>query len=193
MKHIKVSDETYEKLKQLAEQRGVSLNQIIQEILSVYLGGVDPNRSIKNIINKFIVLHYDTVCNSCKKRLHANELAFYTKYIYDDNSCKTIIICTDCYYQSSSALAKLYLRERELRSIIKGLKEEADKLAKSVIELRRSMNIFELLRKADAKLLSANDDELKQLLLMFRQYARELIVKTHVKTEKALNVIKRYK
>lgn len=193
MKHIKVSDHVYEKLKQLAEKRFVSLNNVVEEILNIYLGGSQDDRPIKQIINKFIQLHYPAVCNVCKKQLAVNTLVFYVKYVYDDNSSRTNIICLDCYYSSSTALAKYYLRERELKAVIKGLREEADKLAKAVLELRRSINIFELLNKVDKKLLSTNDNELKELLIMLKQYVRELVVNTYAKTEKALNVIKRYK
>jgi Ribbon-helix-helix protein, copG family. len=39
MKLVKVSDQLHEKLKELAEKRNMSINQLIEEILNVYLYG----------------------------------------------------------------------------------------------------------------------------------------------------------
>jgi Ribbon-helix-helix protein, copG family. len=48
MKQVKVSDQLHEKLKELAEKRGVSINQLIEEILNIYLYGA-TGKTIKRV------------------------------------------------------------------------------------------------------------------------------------------------
>lgn len=135
MKVIKVSDHVYEKLKELAEKRQLSINQVVDEILTAYLTGNPSEQPIKQLVSKIITIHYKTKCKKCSKEINENELAYYVKYVYDDNSSKSYVLCLDCYYQST-ALAKYYLTKKQLESIIRGLKNEADKLVEEINRLQ---------------------------------------------------------
>lgn len=143
MKVIKISDHVYEKLKELAEKRQLSINQIVDEIINAYLGGNPSDQPIKQIITKIISLQYKTKCRKCNKELGENELAYYVKYTYSDDSSKSYILCLDCYYQSS-ALAKYYLTKKQYEMIIKGLKAEADRLVDEINKLQTKIEYEKL-------------------------------------------------
>jgi predicted CopG family antitoxin len=131
LKVIKISDNVYEKLKELAEKRGLSLNQLVEEILNVYLGG-ESDRAIKRIVSMDLINEYEgKKCKKCGKQLAVGEQIHYIKYEYHDGSVKVIYYCLDCWY-STSALAKKYLKMKELEATIRGLKREADKLVEQI-------------------------------------------------------------
>ena len=140
MKVIKISDQAYEQLKNLAEKRGLSINNVVQEIINVYLGGTPEEKPIKKIVDKDITLMYATKCSRCGRPLNPGDVAHYVRYEYDDAPPKVFIYCMDCWYQSS-ALAKYYLKKKELEATIKGLKEMADKLAEKIVKMRNEYNI----------------------------------------------------
>jgi len=140
VKVIKISDQAYEQLKNLAEKRGLSINNVVQEIINVYLGGTPEEKPIKKIVDKDITLMYATKCSRCGRPLNAGDVAHYVRYEYDDAPPKVFIYCMDCWLQSS-ALAKHYLKKKELEATIKGLKEMADKLADKIIRMRNEYNI----------------------------------------------------
>lgn len=140
MKTIKVSDSLYSRLKDIADKRGLSVAQFIDEALSVYLGG-SSDRPIKNILTKVITLHYQSKCRKCNKELSQGDMGYYVKYEYDDGSVKSYVLCLDCYF-SSSALAKHYLKKKELEAVIRGLKHEADALASEIKQLQSSRELL---------------------------------------------------
>ena len=134
MKVIKISDNVYETLSQLAGKRGVSINEVVQDILNVYLGG-KAGKPIKQIIDKDITLLYNDNCDKCGKPLKKGEKAHFTKYIYEDGSSDTNILCPDCYINSDTLLYRKYLKIKEYETIQKQLKQEIDRLAE---ELKKS-------------------------------------------------------
>ena len=140
MKVIKISDQAYEQLKNLAEKRNLSINSVVQEIINVYLAGTPEDKPIKKIVNKDITVMYATKCSRCGRPLNPNDVAHYVRYEYDDAPPKVFIYCMDCWLQSS-ALAKYYIRKKELEATIKGLKDMADKLAEKIIKMRSEYNI----------------------------------------------------
>lgn len=140
MKVIKISDQAYEQLKNLAEKRGLSINSVVQEIINVYLGGTPEDKPIKKIVDKDITLMYPAKCNRCGRQLSPGDVAHYVRYEYDDAPPKVFIYCMDCWLQSS-ALAKYYIKKKELEATIKGLKDIADKLAEKIVKMRSEYNI----------------------------------------------------
>ena len=140
MKVIKISDQAYEQLKTLAEKRGLSINNVVQEIINVYLGGRPEEKPIKKIVDKDITLMYPAKCDRCGKPLSPGDVAHYIRYEYDDAPPRSFIYCMDCWLQSS-ALAKYYIRKKELEATIKGLKDMADKLAEKIMRMRSEYNI----------------------------------------------------
>ena len=88
MKVVKISDNIHEKLKELAEKRNISINQLIEEILNVYLGG-SSDKAIKRIVSVDIVNEYENKhCSKCKKTLSVGETIHYVRYEYVDNTYK---------------------------------------------------------------------------------------------------------
>jgi len=123
VKVVKISDQLYDKLKELAEKKGgVAIHNVIEELLNVYLGS-PRDKPIKKIIDKDIELMYNAKCKKCGKDIPAGEVAHYIRYEYDDGSTSYVIYCLDCWY-SSSALAKQYLAKKKLEATIKGLKKK---------------------------------------------------------------------
>jgi Ribbon-helix-helix protein, copG family. len=138
-KQIKVSEETYNEIKKLAEKMNMSMSQFVEYILNIYKSGGVDEKPIKKIIEKvdFPLVH-QSYCRECGKQLQPGEKVYYVKYIYDDGSSRTYIACQDCYVNKRApSLAKLYRKKRELEAIIKELKSEADVLAERVNDLER--------------------------------------------------------
>jgi HicB family. len=113
-----VSDHVHEKLVELAQKRGVSINQLVEEILNAYLHGASGDKGIKKFFDKDIVLQYDTRCKMCNRELKAGEVAHYVRYVYEDDTSKSFVYCLDCWY-SSSALAKQYIKKKQLELTLK--------------------------------------------------------------------------
>jgi len=134
LKVIKVSDNVYDILSDIAGKRGISINEVIQDIINVYLGG-GSDKAIKQIIDKDITLLYDSKCSKCGKMLKSGDKAHYTKYVYEDGSGKSILLCPDCYINSDPLLYKKYMKIKEYEVIQKQLKSEIDRL---VEELKRN-------------------------------------------------------
>jgi len=162
MKTVKISDDVHEKLSKLAEKRNISLNDLITEILNVYLGGSSEERPIKNIIDKVIVATREDKCHRCGRTIKVGEQFRYVKYIYEDAPPKVYKECIDCYLQTS-ALGKYYLEKRKLEITIRELKKMADELVERIERLKLSAEIFNikneiinLLRSIKHPLLSFN-------------------------------------
>jgi len=128
------------------------MSQVIQHLLLMYKTGGSEEKPIKKIIEKedFPIM-YPTKCRRCGKRLDVGERVYYLKYIYEDGTTQTYILCQDCYLEGKP-LARYYRKKKELEVIIKQLKKEADRLAEKVTSLERfaklADEVDELHRKA---------------------------------------------
>lgn len=147
---VRVSQELYAKLKQLADKSGKSMRELVDEAIRAYLLGSTgiEGKEIKGITAKIIPLQYPAKCRRCGRQLNPGELAYWVKITYTDNSVRSFIYCLDCYYQSS-ALKEHYLKKRQLEKIIKELKKEADQLADRVLELRRKVQLYSVVDEID--------------------------------------------
>ena len=142
---IRISEEIYDKLKEISEKSGKSIKEIVEEAINVYLLGKSSSadKEIKSIKEKWIVLKYPTKCSVCKKDLKEGELVYWVRVEYSDSSAKTTIICSSCYYEKiDTSLAKQYLKRKELEATVKGLKKEADRLASEVQKLQQQYDIL---------------------------------------------------
>jgi len=143
MKQIKVSDNVYEDIKSLAENKGMSMNQFVQYLLELYKSGGSEDKPLKKIIEKedFPIM-YPTRCKECKKELKPGDRAYYVKYIYEDGTSRTYITCMDCYLNGrAKSLAKVFRKKRELEIIINELRREANELADKVNRMESLYNI----------------------------------------------------
>ena len=141
MKQIKVNDDVYEKIKSIAEKRQISMADVLEELIQVYMGGETQDKSIVRIIDKDIMLLYDTKCSRCGRELRKGERAHYTKYIYTDNSSKSIVLCLDCYVNQDPLLWKKYLKIKEYEEIARQLKNECERLACELKELDTKVSV----------------------------------------------------
>jgi HicB family. len=183
VKVIKVSDHVHEKLVELAQKRNISINQLVEEILNAYLYGASFDKPIKRIIDKDLELHYNDKCRKCGRELKAGEIAHYVRYIYEDNTSSKAIYCLDCWY-SSSALAKQYLNKKRLELIIKGLKQEADKLVEEINRLQSEIEQLKI--DLDTRRILAKIREELEFLLSMQLISREDYFKMLNKVEELL-------
>lgn len=185
---VRIGEETYMKLKQLADKSGKSMRELVEEAINAYLlgheGGLE-GKEIKGITGKIIPLQYPARCKRCGKSINPGELAYWVKITYTDNSVRSYVICLDCYYQSG-ALKEYYLKKKQLEAVIRGLKKEADELAQRVMELRRYKELIEA------------REEVRRLLREVSQYAsmamgerREVLAQIQEALERLLEAIDR--
>jgi Ribbon-helix-helix protein, copG family. len=147
MQAVKISDEVYSKVKELAEKTGKSIREIIEEAINIYILGKSEavDKDIKNVKEKWIVAKFQSKCAKCGKQINQGDMAYWIHIEYVDGSKRSIIYCTDCYYTSiDTALAKKYLKMKELETVIRGLKKEADRLAEEIRTLEQKANILRL-------------------------------------------------
>jgi len=143
-KKIRISEELYEQIQKVAEKSGRSMRELVEEAVKAYLLGTENiDKPVKSVSGKIIPVQYETRCRLCGKRISKGELAYWVKYVYNDNTTKSYVICLDCYYKDT-ALAEWYLKKKKLESIVRGLKKEADRLADEVEKLRTEYSILNL-------------------------------------------------
>ena len=154
MKAIKLPDDVYETIRKEAEKRNWSMAQFVQHLIELWRTGGSEEKPIKKIIEKEdFPLIYPTRCRRCGRLLRPGERVYYVKYIYEDGTSYTYILCQDCYLEGrAKTLAKVYRKKRELEFIIRQLRREADVLSAKVSKLERLYNLAEdlegLARKA---------------------------------------------
>ena len=166
-------DELYNRLKELSDKTGRSLSDLVSEAVRLYiLGSAGVDKDVKGIVNKVITVQYPSKCYKCGKPINQNDLAYYIRYTYSDNTAKSFLYCFDCYLgEHDTALAKQYLTLRKLKLEIRGLKKLREKLANEV-EKENIKNEIANLRTELLKLLrdvkdlgiNINDAKLSELL-----------------------------
>jgi len=183
LKVVKISDQLYDKLKELADKKGgVAINNVIEELLNIYLGS-PRDRAIKKIYDKDIELIYTAKCRKCGREIPAGEQAHYIRYEYEDGSSSYAIYCLDCWY-SSSALAKQYLTKKKLEATIRGLKKEADKLVEEIQLLEKQLDDLKI--QLDVRQSLAKIREELDFLLSMQFITREDYNKAMSKIEELL-------
>ena len=184
MKVIKISDKLHEMLVQLVEKRKketgveISISQLLEEIVNIYIGGqrdgkalvkVNPPREIQN---EFENIH----CNRCKRKIEVGEICMWIKYEYADNSARSAYYCLDCWY-STSALAKKYLKLKELEATVRGLKKEADKLVEQIKMYQQQLEEIKIqldVRQSLAKIREELEFLLSQRLITLQDFKQAM-------------------
>jgi predicted CopG family antitoxin len=139
VKQIKVSDDVYEQLKKIAEKNGgISLNDAIKMLLSIYLGG-SSERTIDRILSKEFVADREIMCSHCKRVVKVGEPVQWVKYLYSDGSAVTRYLCFEC---ANPHLGRIYRKKKEMEIIIKQLKQEADKLVEEINQLEQVKEVY---------------------------------------------------
>lgn len=141
---IKISKEVYNLLKQIADSRQKSIKEVVETaILIAFKGAENITQDIKEHKQALIQLRYKTKCSICKRELNEGELAYWFKYKYVDGSEQTKIVCLECYLQDT-ALAKRYLKIRELQKTVRGLEKIANSIADEIKALENEKRIHQL-------------------------------------------------
>jgi Ribbon-helix-helix protein, copG family. len=149
---VKISEEVYNKVKEIAEKSGKSIREVVEEAINIYLLGKSDaiDKDVKSVKEKWIVAKFQSKCAKCGKSINQGDMVFWVHIEYADNSKRSIVFCTECYYTSiDTALAKKYLRAKELEAIIRGLKKEADRLAEEVKQLEQKVNLLKVEREIE--------------------------------------------
>ena len=127
---IKLDAELYDKLKEKADKKGLSMKDYLLPVLEALVKKESVDFIKKPPKTAVISLKYPTRCLRCGRELKETELAYWVEGVG--------VYCLDCYYSHfDKSLAKMYLRKRELERVIKELKKQADSLADFIIEHRK--------------------------------------------------------
>lgn len=169
MKQIKVSEEVYDKLKQIADKSGgISINDVVKMLLNLYLGG-STDKTIDKILTKEFIADREVVCSKCKRTIGIGEVVYWVKYVYSDGSKSTRYFCFEC---ANPSLGKIYRKKRELEVVIKQLKQEADKLAEDISRLEQVKSVLDIKKELiqfwrDIKSVFINDPNLQKVDIFF--------------------------
>jgi len=134
---IKVDDDVYQKLNEVAQRTGKSIKDLATQAIKLYLEGTTQDivdAEIEDIKRTWIKLKYPGKCSGCGKPLNAGDEAYYIKYIYKDNKVppRTVLYCVTCYFdkvETDEVLARRYVKLRELERLIRYFERRARELA----------------------------------------------------------------
>jgi len=150
MKAIKVDDETYELLNQLAEKYGTSIKDVASRAIKLFYAGMEHvpvDKEITKIEEKIITLKYPTRCKKCRRELKQGDIAYWIRYTYSDKSTKSRILCIECYSSEQirdKELGKLIVEKYRIKREIKVLKEEEKRLLERIMELKYIVDLNDL-------------------------------------------------
>lgn len=139
---VRINKELYDFVKQIADNNNKSVKDIVEQaILIAYKNTkLEGGKDIKNVKSAIITTKYSSKCSVCGSTINEGTLAYWIKYEFTDNTINSKIICLDCYY-GDTALAKHYMKKKELEITIKGLKKIADSLVQQISKLQTDINI----------------------------------------------------
>jgi predicted CopG family antitoxin len=180
LKQIKVSEDVYNMLKQIAEKNGgISLNDVVKMLLNLYLGG-STERTIDKIVTKEFIADSEKVCSRCKRKINVGEPIYWIKYIYTDGSSTTRYLCFEC---ANPSIGKIYKKKKEMEVVIKQLKQEADRLVEEINQLEQAKSVLEIKKEVmefwnSIRMVFINDPNLQKVDMFFDKL-NELIDKVN--------------
>lgn len=169
MRQIKVSEDVYEKLKEIADKNdGISINDVIDRLLNLYLGG-STDRTIDKILTKEFIADRELYCSACKRKIRVGEPVTWIKYVYSDGGAVTRYLCFEC---ASPHLGKLYKKKKEMEVVVKQLKQEADRLVEDINMLEQVKAVLDIKKELmqfwrDIKTTFINDPNLQKVDTFF--------------------------
>lgn len=141
MKQIKVDDDVHEKLKEIADKRQISINDLVRELLNLYLGGFTTEKAVEKVVSKELITDSEKYCYKCKRKIEIGETVTWIKYVYSDGSAKTLYYCFEC---ANPNIAKIFKKKREMELVVKQLKNEADRLVDEINKLETIRDFYKL-------------------------------------------------
>lgn len=140
LKDISIDEVLYNKIKELAHKRGLSIRAFTEDIINAYItGDQGDTKSVSEW--KQIVVKFPTRCIYCGREIKKGETAYWAKGVGVAHiGCVMEHMLNNA---GDKTLAKKYLKIKELEHVIKGLKARADELANVVIskEVVSELNI----------------------------------------------------
>ena len=213
MKAIKVDDETYKLLQELAEKYRLSIKEIASKSIKAYYTGmqyVPVDKEIKKIEDKLITLKYPARCKKCGRELKQGDIAYWIRYTYEDKSTKSRILCIECYNEEQikdKELAKLILEKHKIKREIKVLKEKEKELLNKIEDIQFTYDIYELKNKLysiteyletlfenrnEIHSIKERIEELADKIKEMEDFARTFIVPKYIKAKKK-NTVETYR
>jgi len=213
LKAIKVDDETYKLLQELAEQHKLSIKEIASKAIKAYYTGmqyVPVDKEIKKIEDKLITLKYPARCKKCGRELKQGDIAYWIRYTYEDKSTKSRILCIECYNEEQikdKELAKLILEKHKIKREIKVLKEKEKELLNKIEDIQFTYDIYELKNKLysiteyletlfenrnEIHSIKERIEELADKIKEMEDFARTFIVPKYIKAKKK-NTVETYR
>jgi PHP family Zn ribbon phosphoesterase len=179
MKQIKVDDKTYEKIREIAEKRKLSMSDIVEEAINILLGGSSQDKAIKRYVDKYITLQYEAKCYRCGKQLNKGDRVRYILYEYEDNTKSRMIICLDCDVESNPTLFRLYIKRKEYEVALRQLSSEINKKIELLNKLEYQVKVADLKK------------EILQLVRDIRQYITndQKLIELARKLEELYNIV----
>jgi len=192
-KAVKISDDLYNRIKEIADKKGVRISDEVNRLLAIALGAEsEPDDIVKNVkvVKKWRVM-YDTTCPFCGQTIKKGEFAVRIIYEFEDGRKRNEFYHPECYmYGDDELLAKYYVKKRYLQKVIKALEKKANELADKLsdYELRKQIsetiefinkNVNEIRSKVfDAMMYFPNDrDRLNELRNWIQERFNEITEK----------------
>lgn len=148
---LKLKSKTFdEKLKEIIQGR-----QKLEQRLGKRTTSTGEVIEKKEAELKFIITRYPGICTKCKGHVPAGSPAYWSP---------DVLMCLDCAVDTKSdqALMNRYLKARELDKILRMLKEESNRYADQINELKYGVKFNELVLKFD-DMLNLNTEYLQTL------------------------------
>jgi len=132
-----IPDEVFNKANEIASKYGKSVHELAKQLLKAYLEGASPGEIPIKVTSKRFRAKKELKCATCGETIKPGELAYYVEYEYETGNKQYEIHHAGCWeYASDEALAKLYVKKRELKRIIRALEREANRLADAISEAK---------------------------------------------------------
>jgi len=146
MSMVRLSEDIYKKVKEIAEKSEKSIKDIVEEAIQIYLlGKSNVDKDIRGVKEKWIVSKFPTKCSQCNKEINQGELVYWVRIEYEDGSSRSFIYCDSCYFtRFDRSLAKRYLKIKELEATRRGLEKELEDLMNRVRELQEKYDVLSL-------------------------------------------------
>lgn len=151
MKAVKIDDDAYKLIEDISNKTKASITELVTRAIKIVYGSEETSKEVTSYVEKIISLKYPATCRRCSKQLSEADLAAYVKYVFSDNTTKTVIYCLDCYHETritDKTLAKLYLKKKELERTVKALKAEADRITKEILDTKTISELINYLHNA---------------------------------------------
>lgn len=153
---IRVSDELYQKLKDISEnlckkpETCRSIRSLVEEAVRIFVLGFSGDKSVDKVRQGWITVEYPARCVKCGRDVKQGEKAYWIKHIYTDGTSRSMVICENCFF-TEEAVAEKYIKKRELEAVIRGLEKKAGQLADEVIKLRAMFDAYQLRKEIYAE------------------------------------------